>query len=161
MDQRSEPNRTRSRGVPNRSPAPRNTAATDFVGVFGLRNDGSVDGSSLISPRFTFNLGLNEDRTTQLRGGIGLFQGKNPAVWLSNAYSNAGSVGAINVSNPANCDTANVTVPVRAPYAIDAVDDATSSYTGRVAVANVLSNDTFKGAAATTAAAAAAPPPCL
>jgi hypothetical protein len=39
---------------------------------------------------------------TLLGGGLGIFQGKSRAVWISNAYSNAGSVGAINVSNPAN-----------------------------------------------------------
>lgn len=49
---------------------------------------------------------------------------------------------------PTNCDNATVSVTVRAPYPIDAVDDSASSNTGRVAIANVLANDTFNGSAA-------------
>ena len=49
---------------------------------------------------------------------------------------------------PTNCDEATVSVSVRAPYPIDAVDDSASSNTGRVAIANVLSNDTFNGSPA-------------
>jgi hypothetical protein len=65
-------------------------AATDFVGVFGLRNDGSVDGATLVSPRFNFNLGLNQERTLQLRGGIGHFTGRIPWVIMSNSFGNSG-----------------------------------------------------------------------
>jgi hypothetical protein len=52
---------------------------------------------------------------------------------------------------PGNCDTAGVTISVRDPYVIDAVADAATSVTGRVAVANVLSNDTLAGAPVTLA----------
>ena len=52
--------------------------------------------------------------------------------------------------NPANCDTATVTVTV-ASAPIDAADDAGSiATTGGTAVANVLANDTLNGAAPTT-----------
>ena len=50
-----------------------------------------------------------------------------------------------------NCAQANVTVTVRASYAVRAVDDAASSLVGRIAIPNVLSNDTFNGGAATLA----------
>ena len=50
-----------------------------------------------------------------------------------------------------NCDTASVTVTVRDPYVIDAVADSATSVTGRVAVANVLANDTLAGLPATIA----------
>jgi hypothetical protein len=42
-------------------------------------------------------------------------------------------------------------VTVRASYAVRAVDDAASSQVGRIAIPNVLSNDTFNGGAATLA----------
>ncbi len=50
--------------------------------------------------------------------------------------------------NPANCDQAEVTVPVTAPV-IDAVPDAGSAngMSGGVAVANVLANDLLNGVA--------------
>jgi DNA-binding beta-propeller fold protein YncE len=46
----------------------------------------------------------------------------------------------------ANCASAVATVEVRAPNAIDAVDDWASAKPGQVAVANVLANDTLAGA---------------
>lgn len=54
-------------------------------------------------------------------------------------------------ATPANCDKATVTVTVRAPYAIDAVDDAGTVLGGGRAVPNVLANDTLAGVTATLA----------
>lgn len=58
--------------------------------AFGIRNDGTLDGSDLLAPRVSFNYSLDEDRKVQLRGGIGIFLGRSPWVWLSNSYGNAG-----------------------------------------------------------------------
>ena len=44
----------------------------------------------LWSPRLGLNIDLFGDRSTQLRGGTGLFSGKIPFVWLSNQASNNG-----------------------------------------------------------------------
>jgi len=56
------------------------------------RNDTTNTGNATIAPRIGFVFEMAEERKTQIRGGIGLFQGKNPAVWLSNAFSNSGRV---------------------------------------------------------------------
>jgi len=53
--------------------------------------------------------------------------------------------------SPANCADGEVTVTVRSPFVIDAVDDSGSTTPGWTAVANVLANDTLNGVAATTA----------
>lgn len=66
--------------------------AAGFEAAFGIRNDTTHSGNYTIAPRLGFTYDLKGERKTQIRGGVGLFQGKNPAVWLSNAYSNAGSV---------------------------------------------------------------------
>jgi len=41
-------------------------------------------------PRFGINWDLLGDKTLQLRGGVGLFTGRVPYVWISNQYSNTG-----------------------------------------------------------------------
>lgn len=57
----------------------------DFVADYGFSNAETVDGLGLLQPR----LGITFDWTenTTIRGGIGLYSGGNPNVWLSNNYS--------------------------------------------------------------------------
>jgi outer membrane receptor for ferrienterochelin and colicin len=54
----------------------------------GLRNDENVDGLSILMPRLGITWDARDDLT--VRGGIGLFSGGNPNVWISNAFSNDG-----------------------------------------------------------------------
>ena len=41
-------------------------------------------------PRLGFNWDIRQDGKQQLRGGIGVFQGRTPFVWISNNYGNTG-----------------------------------------------------------------------
>ena len=45
----------------------------------------------LFSPRLGFNWDVHGDRSTQLRGGTGIFTGRVPFVWLGNVISNPGN----------------------------------------------------------------------
>lgn len=54
----------------------------------GIRNDSGLDGIDIVMPRVGFSWGIRDDLT--LRGGVGLFSGGNPFVWLSNAWSRDG-----------------------------------------------------------------------
>lgn len=62
-----------------------NVVLSDAVGI---RNDSGIDGLNVLMPRIGLNWGVREDLT--LRGGVGLFSGGNPNVWLSNAWSRDG-----------------------------------------------------------------------
>jgi len=44
----------------------------------------------LFSPRIGFNWNVSGDRSTQLRGGTGIFTGRVPFVWIGNVISNPG-----------------------------------------------------------------------
>jgi len=44
----------------------------------------------LFSPRVGFNWDINGDRSTQVRGGTGIFTGRVPFVWIGNVISNPG-----------------------------------------------------------------------
>ena len=57
---------------------------------FGYNNTSIGDNSFLIQPRFGFNYTFDSDRPTQLRGGVGLFRGESPQVWLGNIFANTG-----------------------------------------------------------------------
>ncbi|QYF94337.1 TonB-dependent receptor [Massilia sp. PAMC28688] len=59
-------------------------------GGLGVDNTVTIDGDSLIQPRFGFNYRLNTARATQVRGGAGLFQGSALNVWLGNPFANNG-----------------------------------------------------------------------
>ena len=68
------------------SDVPRENA--NFIARTGFSNATNFDGESLLQPRLGISWDASDSLT--LRGGVGLYSGGNPNVWLSNAYSNDG-----------------------------------------------------------------------
>lgn len=64
-----------------------NPLVQDAIG-FDTSSTGSDD--PVVSPRLGFNWDPTGRGTDQLRGGIGVFAGRTPYVWISNAYANTG-----------------------------------------------------------------------
>ncbi|MBI3569081.1 MAG: TonB-dependent receptor [Gemmatimonadetes bacterium] len=62
---------------------------------------GNLPGATpLFSPRVGFNWDVHGDKSTQVRGGTGIFTGKPAYVWISNQIGNNGMLtGAIDASN--------------------------------------------------------------
>jgi hypothetical protein len=65
------------------------TANPLAVSTYGYATD-EVPSGVLWSPRVGLNYALSENNTEQIRGGVGLFSGRTPYVWLSNQYGNTG-----------------------------------------------------------------------
>ncbi len=57
----------------------------DFLADYGFPNTATVDGEGLLQPRIGFTFDASD--VTTIRGGVGLYSGGNPNVWLSNNYS--------------------------------------------------------------------------
>ena len=62
-----------------------------FEQAFGFSTESTPSGNISWQPRFGFNWNSLGEYQTQIRGGVGLFSGRPPYVWLSNAYSNTGA----------------------------------------------------------------------
>lgn len=58
--------------------------------VVGIRTDIVPTGTGMFNPRVGFNWDVDGSQETQVRGGLGLFSGRTPYVWISNAYGNTG-----------------------------------------------------------------------
>lgn len=56
--------------------------------AIGYRTDVTPSEDPVLSPRFGFN--WNPGGNQQVRGGIGIFAGRTPFVWVSNAYAGTG-----------------------------------------------------------------------
>ncbi len=86
----------------------------DFTDTYGFRNDGVID-NGVIQPRVGFNYDMSDDLMMQIRGGIGVFSGGSPNVWLSNPFTNPGGNVAtyqfFDGSVPFNPDGANQPIP--------------------------------------------------
>lgn len=81
--------------------------------VFGYRNDVTIDGNETVQPRFGFNYTFDTARQTQLRGGVGLFQGAAANVWLANPFTNNGQTIAVYTIGSGNTGSLT-TVPLPA-----------------------------------------------
>ncbi len=87
-----------------------------FQTAFGITNTGTIDGTHIPAPRVSFNYALDEERLTQIRGGLGVFLGRNPWVWISNSYGNFG-VGRFTILQTTAIPVgASSTVPSLAQY---------------------------------------------
>ncbi|MGK6319331.1 TonB-dependent receptor [Sphingomonas sp. DT-204] len=69
-----------------------------FTARYGFPNTFTLKGKGLLQPRVGFNWRPIDD--FKIRGGVGIFGGGTPDVYLSNSYSNAGAgVGGVSINS--------------------------------------------------------------
>lgn len=69
---------------------------------WGVKTNQKLSSNPMWSPRFGFRYELDDNGDFVVRGGIGVFTGRIPFVWLSNNFSNTGiQLITYNVNNPA------------------------------------------------------------
>ncbi|WP_374607442.1 carboxypeptidase regulatory-like domain-containing protein [Thermomonas sp.] len=106
---------------PSVSPNPPYNAEAERV--WGYDSSQVFDGNFIVQPRFGFNYTFDTERQTQLRGGVGLFQGDSPQVWIGNGFGQNGmnSVSYFydqyNASLPFSADAFDQPVPPGDPNA--------------------------------------------
>ena len=88
-------------------------AGYEYKGQAVTTNTTNNDGNRTIAPRIGFNYKLPTKAKAQIRGGIGVFQGRNPTVWLSNMFSNTGAAS--------NTTPSSTTTPPDNPVAFSPV----------------------------------------
>jgi hypothetical protein len=89
----------------------------NFLARYGFHNRETFNGRDVIQPRFGFNWQAT-DRLI-VRGGVGIFSGGTPDVFLSNSFSNTGLLTNLVDINRSNC-AASATCD-----ALNGIDDGT------------------------------------
>jgi len=74
-------------------------AALTFYDGIHLNTGQAPNVNPLLGPRLGFNWDVKGDQKTQVRGGVGLFAGPPPFVWISNQASNSGVALFGSISN--------------------------------------------------------------
>lgn len=97
----------------------------------GLNTNDIPSGEILVSPRMGFNWDLTGTRSIQLRGGLGIFTGRVPYVWMSNQFTNSGML------NGSVDQTATTAVPLT--FVADPNKQSTAGAQGKTYEVNLLS----------------------
>lgn len=61
-----------------------------FAAAFPGYQTSKMPTPGALSPRVGFNWDVFNDKQTQIRGGIGMFAGRTPGVWIGNQFANTG-----------------------------------------------------------------------
>ncbi len=103
----------------------------NFVNRYGYSNRSTFSGRGVFQPRFGFN--WQASQRLVIRGGIGIFAGGTPDVFLSNSFSNTGLLtNAIDIqrnTTPVGCNVA--VQPVGQPSNALICSDALTAVDGR------------------------------
>ena len=69
---------------------------------YGFSNTETINGKQVFLPRFGLN--YQHNKTLSFKGGLGMYSGGTPSVWVSNTYTNDG----VSVSDSSSKDAADI-----------------------------------------------------
>ncbi len=98
----------------------------------------------LWSPRLGFNWDVFGNKTTQVRGGTGLFTGRVPFVWISNQFSNNGQLNGAYSTGSSSSSANPITNPAGVKFVADPYAQKTATDLGKTAgrgAINVVDRD--------------------
>ncbi|WP_337827979.1 TonB-dependent receptor [Pseudonocardia sp. TMWB2A] len=99
----------------------------NFTNRYGFSNRSTFSGRGVFQPRFGFNW-QPTDRLV-VRGGVGIFAGGTPDVYLSNAFSNTGQL-TNSIAIDRNSSAAGCNIPASVPNAAAICNAALNNVTG-------------------------------
>ncbi|MBU1345482.1 MAG: TonB-dependent receptor [Alphaproteobacteria bacterium] len=110
-----------------------------FQQNYGFASNSTIDGVTVLQPRFGFNWQPTD--TLTVYGGIGRFQGGSPNVWIANNYTNTGnSLGAFNCRINAAYTSNFATGPACTPAQLAALQNVDGFSVSPVAQAEVTTS---------------------
>ncbi|MGV3705181.1 MAG: TonB-dependent receptor [Arcticibacter sp.] len=122
--------------VLNDKPAANAQIAKTFADQ-GYRTDKALGAQFLWAPRVGFNYDVLGDRSIQLRGGVGVFTGRAPFVWMSNAYGNDGvMLGTVDVAT-----STRAPITTAPPFSTDINNYRNLGPAGGTAEVNLIADD--------------------
>ncbi|MCC9138109.1 carboxypeptidase regulatory-like domain-containing protein [Pontibacter silvestris] len=108
--------------------------ALPLLRTLGVATNTIPEERVLWSPRFGFNWDVLGDQSLKVRGGTGIFTGRVPFVWVSNQYTNNGTLNgtySIGSSSSSADPISNTDPPVR--FISDPYNQPTADYFGGTA----------------------------
>lgn len=109
--------------------------ASEYSKNYNVRVGDVPSTKVMVSPRIGFRWYTDESRNTLLRGGVGIFTGRVPFVWLTNCWNNTGMEMKGTTIN--NTKDSTIKVPGMGQYAKDPVG-AMNSATGTSAKPDIV-----------------------
>ncbi|WP_299819440.1 carboxypeptidase regulatory-like domain-containing protein [uncultured Pontibacter sp.] len=99
----------------------------------GLSTDQLPKSRVLFSPRLGFNWDVLGDNSLKVRGGTGIFTGRVPFVWVSNQYSNNGTLNGTFQLGNSNSSSAPISSPTGVRFQADPFNQPTAETYNRTA----------------------------
>jgi hypothetical protein len=113
-----------------------------FLAQYGFANTSTFNGMNIVMPRIGFN--WRPDPTFTLSGGVGLFSGGSPNVWLSNSFTNTGNLLGSVTCLPSQLPNPTTAKPTACASALTGLTTVGSSGVGQAAL-TANTNSTLAG----------------